>query len=266
MSIKRTIIVTAAIATSVAMVAPTFAGAVTVEELMAQIVALQAQLQALSGSTTSSGTGACSGVTFSRNLTVGSTGADVKCLQSLLNSNGFQVSATGAGSPGSETTYFGSKTLVAVKAFQVSKGWTPANQAGPMTRAALNALIGSSTSGTTTPVVVPTGAGLEVRLASDNPAAGTVVDTQGMASLAKFVFVNGDSSEVKVTSLKVKRVGISADSTLTNVYLFDGAKRLTDSASVASTMINFNDSTGIFTIPAGSSKTISVLADVDGAV
>jgi hypothetical protein len=44
MSIKRTIIVTAAIATAVAMVAPTFAGAVTVEELMAQISALQAQI------------------------------------------------------------------------------------------------------------------------------------------------------------------------------------------------------------------------------
>lgn len=262
MSIKRTIIVTAAIAASVAMVAPTFAGAVTIDELLAQITALQGQLLALQGAPAGgSGTGACAGVTFTRNLTVGSTGSDVKCLQVLLNGNGFTVATTGAGSPGSETTYFGSKTLVAVKAFQASKGWTPANQVGPMTRQALNALIG----GGNLPPIIPTGAGLTVQLASNNPVSGSVVDGQGMAPLTRLTFVNGDSSEVKVTSLKLKRIGISPDSTLTNVYLFDGSKRLTDSASVASTIVNFNDSTGLFTVPAMSSKTISVLSDVDGA-
>lgn len=266
MSIKRTIITTIVALALVAVVAPGVAQGVTIDELLAQIAQLQTQLLALQGGTqTPAGTGACAGVTFSRNLTVGSTGSDVKCLQVILNGNAStKVAATGAGSPGNETSYFGGLTLAAVKIYQAANGFTPANQVGPLTRAKLNAALGGVVTPGNPPVVTPTGAGLTVMLASDNPASGTVVDGQGLAPLAKITFVNGDNAEVKVTSLKLKRTGISADSTLTNVYLFDGAKRLTDSASVSSTVINFNDSTGVFTVPAGSSKTISVLADVDG--
>ena len=273
MSIKRTIITTIVALAMVATIAPVSANATTIEELLAQIATLQSQLTALQGSsstTTTSSTGltACAGVTFSRALTVGSTGSDVKCLQQVLNSTGYTIATTGAGSPGSETTYFGSLTLAAVKNWQVAQGWAAANQIGPLSRAKLNSIIAgtsSTTTTTTTTTNVPTGSGLTVALASDNPASGTIVDGQALASLAKLVFVNGDNAEVKITSLKLKRIGISADATLTNVYLFDGARRLTDAASVSSTMMNFNDSTGVFTIPANSSKTISVLADVDGS-
>ncbi len=55
---------------------------------------------------------------FTRNLSVGDTGADVMDLQKLLNGNGFTVSASGAGAPGSETDYFGSRTASAVAAMQ----------------------------------------------------------------------------------------------------------------------------------------------------
>ncbi|MEI7425011.1 MAG: peptidoglycan-binding protein, partial [Candidatus Staskawiczbacteria bacterium] len=145
MSINRTIISTILALALVAVVAPGVTQGVTIDELMAQIATLQAQLTGLSGTPASTGTGACAGVTFSRNLTVGSTGSDVKCLQTILNNKGFQVAATGVGSAGYETTYFGAKTLVAVKAYQVSLGYTPANQVGPMTRAALNAVVAGGT-------------------------------------------------------------------------------------------------------------------------
>jgi len=267
MSIRKTIIAAVAGLALVAAIAPVSASAVTIEELQAQIQALLAQLSALQGTTTTTGSSytACAGVTFSRYLVVGSSGADVKCMQQILNNTGYTVASTGAGSPGNETTYFGPLTLSAVQKWQAAQGWVAANQIGPKSIAKLNAILaGSTTGGGTTPVV--TGSGLTATLASDNPAAGTVVDGQGLAPLAKITFVNGDSSEVKVTSLKLKRIGISADATLVNTYLFDGAKRLTDSASVSSTILTFNDSTGIFTVPAGGSKTISVLADIDGAV
>jgi hypothetical protein len=55
---------------------------------------------------------------FTRDLTTGSTGADVMDLQKLLNANGFTVATAGAGSPGMETTYYGPATARAVSAMQ----------------------------------------------------------------------------------------------------------------------------------------------------
>ena len=267
MSIRKTIIATVAALALVAAIAPVSAGAVTIEELQAQIQALLAQLTQLqSGTATTGGAPAvCAGVTFTRNLTVGSTGSDVKCLQAILNqSASTQVATTGAGSPGNETTYFGSRTLAAVKIYQANHGWTPANQVGPLTRAALNSTIAGGTTVTPgqPPVVVPTGAGLTVQLAYNNPAAGTVILAQGLAPLAKFTLTNGDNVEVKVTNFKANRIGVSLDTTLANVYLFNGAKRLTDAATVSSGVVTFNDAAGLFTIPAGGSVTITVAADL----
>ena len=55
--------------------------------LLAQMAAIADTIStvARSGTTTGTGTGACAGITFTRNLTVGSTGSDVKCLQAILN-------------------------------------------------------------------------------------------------------------------------------------------------------------------------------------
>jgi peptidoglycan hydrolase-like protein with peptidoglycan-binding domain len=79
-------------------------------------------------------------VTFTRNLNIGSTGNDVKRLQQILNSKGFIIATTGAGSPGNESTYFGAKTAQALKKFQSSRGINPVGYVGPVTRAALNTI------------------------------------------------------------------------------------------------------------------------------
>jgi hypothetical protein len=55
---------------------------------------------------------------FTRSLTLGSTGSDVKALQVFLNDHGFTISSTGAGSPGNETTYFGNATKTSLIKFQ----------------------------------------------------------------------------------------------------------------------------------------------------
>ena len=272
MNIRKSIITATVALTMVAMIAPMSASAVTIAELQAQINALMAQLNILQGSSSTSGTpAACVGLTFTRNLTVGSTGSDVKCMQALMNANGYQLATSGAGSPGNETMYFGPLTLAKVRALQAAQGWTPANQVGPLTRGLLNSWIGSSPSPTPTPTPtpVPTGAGLTVALASDNPASGSVVGVTGSGSalnpLLKLTFWNGDNAEVMVTGLKLKRIGIAADASITNTYLFDGATRLTDGSAISETMVNFNSSSGLFKVPANGSKTISVLANVDGS-
>src|SRR3989344_6657622 len=94
-------------------VMPLAASALTVAELQAQIVALQAQLNLLLGQQSTTG------YTFSADLKLGSTGADVKNLQTVLNQDSAtQVAASGVGSSGSETEYFGSLTKAAVVKFQ----------------------------------------------------------------------------------------------------------------------------------------------------
>ncbi|MEK7508031.1 MAG: PKD domain-containing protein, partial [Patescibacteria group bacterium] len=55
---------------------------------------------------------------FTRDLSLGSTGDDVKALQVFLNSNGFTIATKGAGSQNSETTYFGPATKAALIRFQ----------------------------------------------------------------------------------------------------------------------------------------------------
>src|SRR5687767_9767903 len=115
------------------------ANAQTPAEQQAQINALNAQIAALIAQLNA---GASVIATFTRNLTVGMSGADVMALQKFLNRNGCTVSLSGAGSVGMESSYFGAKTKAAVACWQAGRGITPAvGYFGPVTRAAVNAML-----------------------------------------------------------------------------------------------------------------------------
>ena len=95
------------------------------------------------------GAAACS-FTFNQNLSKGMTSNGVLHLQKVLNVSAItQIAQTGAGSPGNESTYFGSTTKDAVVIFQnifandilTSAGLTSGNgYVGAATRAKLNSL------------------------------------------------------------------------------------------------------------------------------
>ncbi|MDO8593885.1 MAG: peptidoglycan-binding protein, partial [bacterium] len=230
------------------------AGADTIANVNA---ALTGGTMTTSGSTTTT-TSACS---FSRSLTIGSQGADVTCLQSALIGGGFSV-------PAGATGYFGTQTRAAVASWQSSKNIAPAvGYFGPISRAAFN--LGGSSSGsttttttTTTTQTAGTGNGLKVTLATDSPNNIALVAGQAIGAIAKFTFANPTGADIKVTNVAFKRIGISNDATLANVYLYNGTTRLTDSAGVSNTAFNFNDPTGLFTVPAGQTYSVSVLADI----
>ena len=100
----------------------------------------------------------------------------------------------------------------------------------------------------------PTGS-INVTLAG--PASTTLINDESQAVLANFVFTGSGI----VTAVTMQRTGISADTSLSNVYLFDGDVRVTDAASVTSgSMINFSNSSGLFSV--SGSKTISARADM----
>ncbi|MDD4931623.1 MAG: peptidoglycan-binding protein [Candidatus Colwellbacteria bacterium] len=81
---------------------------------------------------------------FNRSLSLGSIGDDVRALQVFLNNNGFIVATSGIGSPGQETSYFGSLTRSALAAFQAKSDIRPSvGYFGPITKARIISLLSS---------------------------------------------------------------------------------------------------------------------------
>ncbi len=204
----------------------------TPADLQAQITALLAQIAALQAQLGGGASVAAAACNFTRALTVGSTGSDVMCLQKYLNGAGFKVSVTGAGSPGNESSYFGAKTKAAVAAWQAANGVAPAvGYFGSISRAKYVAVAGSVVV-TPTPGTTPVpGTNLSLMVASDNPMSATVPKGASAVSVLKFnVMGNG-----VLNGLTFKRTGIGANSDVSNVYLYEGATRLTSGRSINST-------------------------------
>ena len=135
---------------------PTLSASPTASEIQAVISAiltnisvLRAQLAEIVAQEGGTTTAACTGITFTRGLTTGSRGDDVKCLQTLLNqSSDTQVASLGAGSSGNETSYLGLLTVAAIEKFQLKYGVVADasdpgyGYVGPKTRAKLNQTFG----------------------------------------------------------------------------------------------------------------------------
>ncbi len=104
---------------------------------------------------------------------------------------------------------------------------------------------------------VVTGA-VTAALASDSPAASSVANNAADVVFAKVTFTGTGT----ITSLKVKRTGLSSDARLTGVKLFDGTTQLATSQTLNSThKATFN---GLNVAVAGS-KTLTLAGDVVAA-
>jgi hypothetical protein len=196
---------------------------------------------------------------FNTNMKLGMRNADVMNLQKVLNMDArTQVSASGVGSAGQETMYFGNATFAAVKKFQSLNGVAPVSgYAATLTRGVLNQICtttGNTSTSTSSNVNVN-----GVNVASQNIPVGVLAAGQAGAKLADFV-VNANGT---VTNVTLQRTGISTNASLPNVYLYDGVTRITDASSVNSGgYITFNAPSGLFTV--NGSKTLTVRADIAG--
>jgi len=204
--------------------------------------------------------GKCS---FTRDLTTGVTGDDVKCLQQYLNSAGNKVASSGAGSPGSETTYFGSLTKAAVGAWQAANGVSPtAGYFGAKSRAKYDALMASGPVTPPPPGPTPVGSGLTVTADPNQPAATLAPQSAARVAFAKAVFTASADGDVTVNSVTVERQGLMDDSAISSVIILDengvqlGLQKTLNASHRAAL-------TEKFVVKAGTSRTMTIAANMD---
>jgi len=256
------------------------AGAVTIAELQAQIDALMAQLATLQGGSVSTGT------TFTQNLTIGSTGAEVTALQQMLVAQGRLVMPVGVA-----YGYFGSLTQAAVASWQAANGVSPAaGYWGPISRAKYASMGGTTTTTTTTGgtttttttggVITTTGVEGTVTV-SLNPSPAGVKLYEGETSKD----VLGIKLEAKSSDIKIERVKLKLDENDTTstsdtdfyrkiadkIYIKDGSTVLGSADLNINTVVKDGTSYYItisglsFVVPKGSTKVLTVALDALGA-
>lgn len=206
----------------------------------------------------------------------GDTVTRAQAVKAFVMAGGFEVPSTVSSAPFPDVpaTHWAAGAVEVAKEECIIAGYANGNFGpnDPVTRAQAAKVLDRSLNPTCDDVVtngntnggtngnmngVISGGSISISVASTNPASSSIIAGQTLADLAHFTF----SGKGTLTNLKLKRLGASSDSTINNVYLYDGANRLTDNASVnTSGIISFNNSGGLFTVDG--TKTLSVKADI----
>ncbi len=162
--------------------------------------------------------GACS---FTRDLTVGVRGDDVKCLQTYLTATGHFTFSGGA------TSYFGSVTKSAVSAWQAANGVSPtAGYFGAISRAKYNSVVAAAPAPAPVPGVPPApvpvapvaGDALRVEKHKDQPGDNIAPGNATRIPVTKFTLTAG-VKDVTVRSITAERIGLATDSAVDKVVL-----------------------------------------------
>ncbi len=248
------------------------ANAQSASDLQAQVQALLAQIAALQGGQS---TAAC--VTFTQNLRFGARGGEVMAVQKFLNSNSdTRVSATGAGSPGNETSYFGGATRAAVIKFQnkyaadilTPNGLSSGNGNWyTSTRAKANALCaaggntggnnGGNNGGGTTAGTLVVGAGVQ--------PANSLAPQGARVPFTTFTLTNTSNTAVTVNGVTVQRTGLGQDAAFSGIVLTDsnGVQMGTSKTLNSNHQATVGDN---FTINPGQSMTLTVVGTMNSSL
>lgn len=244
-----------------------------IADLQAQIQALLAQISALQTGGTTTGGSCTPGQTFTRNHKQGDQGGEVMWIQQFLNANGVTVSASGAGSPGNETSYFGPATKAAVIKFQnmyASDILAPVGLSagtgywGASSRAKANMMGSSCTPGTGTGTgtgTTPTGTGVTVSAAAQ-PANSLAPQGVSRVPFTTFTLTNNSGAAVTVSGIVVERTGLAQDSVFSGVVLVDNGSNTQIGTSKT---FNSNHQAVIgdtFTLNAGETKSLTVAGNM----
>jgi peptidoglycan hydrolase-like protein with peptidoglycan-binding domain len=227
---------------------------------------------------------------FQANLTVGSRGADVSSLQTILISGGYLTAVT------APTGYFGSLTKAALAKWQAANNVAPAvGYFGPISRGVLNgaAVVTGGTTSTVPGCVAgaafssTTGAACGTTSAITTVGAeGTLSATQGAISNSAIyegdvkapllaIKIKAQSSDIKVDRIKVD-VGASTDfynKQIKTLYVLDSNNNVLSTVNLNSDTVVKDASeyyvtlTGLnYVIAKGASQTLTVAGDVFSSV
>lgn len=148
----------------------------------------------------------------------------------------------------------------------VAEGSTAGSKKLATYKAGLASSVATDTTTPTTPVVTASDGTLAVALAAGTPAAATVPAGASSIPVLAVDFTASSAGDVVLSGLTLVKTGVSADSNISNVYLYDGNNRITSGRSITSTnsSVAFNN-VGV-TIAKGTTKTITVKIDTATSV
>jgi len=132
-------------------------------------------------------------------------------------------------------------------------------------------LIDTSSSGATVGITPGAGTGVSVSLASNTAMSSTtIIDSNngdGAQAMVPVMTVNltaAADGDVQVNTLKFKRGGIpSSDTDFAEFYLYDGSMLIAEYSSISSGVLSFTNSSGLFNVPAGSTKSVTLRVNLD---
>ncbi len=204
-----------AAAATMAFGAVSASAAMSASELQAQIQALMAQLASLQGPAVT--------VTFTSDLTVGSTGAQVVALQTFLESKGYLVMPVGVAKG-----YFGGLTRAALARFQAANGIAPAvGYFGPITRAKVNSMVVVTPGG---PIVVVPGTGTEGQLTNDEELGS--ISSEDLDEGDDKAEVLGIEFDAEDSAMTIDRVDVDFEATNVSGGQSDKLDHYVDSVSL----------------------------------
>lgn len=231
----------------------------TIEQLSAQIAALQAQLLALSGAPAAPAAGAGAKCSFTRALTVGSRGDDVTCLQNYLTGTGHFTYSGGA------TGYFGGVTKAAVAAWQAANGVSPAvGYFGPISRAKYDSVVAAAPAVPAAPgapaapaVSVAVGSGLTVTSPAEQPVATLVPQSASRVPFVKMILTASADGDVTVKNVVVERRGLADDAAFDGILLLDEDGTQIGNSKTLTSEHKATLTDGLV-VKAGTSKTVTI--------
>lgn len=154
-------------------------------------------------------------------------------MQQFLNGHGFQVAASGAGSPGNETSYFGAATKAAVIKFQNANAADILAPVGltagtgnwlAATRAKVNAICAGGNAGTGNNGNGnggTTAGGSLMISAGTQPANSLAPKGASRVPFTTFTLTNNSGAAVTVNGVTVQRTGLASDAAFSGVVLVD---------------------------------------------